>query len=308
MANSNIVTIANSNYYKFTERMIQSLRKTTQHNVLLFCDNAELFAGLQYLGGIEVIELASIKTHGIYRARFDAYNQAIKQGSFLYLDSDIIILEDISELLLLKKFSGCADDMSACSFIENKQFPWKDKNLENTRYINTGVFFAPQGLSPFFDEVYQESLDDAKWATYGDPILADNHFLNAYLNKHSIDIYYIDEYTYNWQGFIKGAELQVRRDGDHLYNIGHGNLLKVAHFAGIKTNLIESFIKSMPIEISNLLKSKVSALSDEEFFVQNIIESYKIRRAIECSPYEISGIDVLPIEFNDGTLEGAADN
>jgi len=137
--------------------------------------------GIDRAGRCTVRELPEIRAIGVKRARFVAYSLALQNGGFLYLDSDVIVLKPIHELVEHSRITGCYDDLSSVRIIEDKQHPWAgDPTLENRWFINSGVFFAPRGRREFFDELLARSQNDELWHRYG--VLYDNSFLCAHFN------------------------------------------------------------------------------------------------------------------------------
>ena len=62
----------------------------------------------------------------------------------------------------------------------------------------------------------------------------DNSFLCAHFNLLNEPVEYVDGKVYNWQGFVVDGRLQVERCGKALINCQTGQILKIAHFAGVK--------------------------------------------------------------------------
>jgi hypothetical protein len=255
-----IITISTGNFRAFTERLLLSLQRSGGvFHLTVFCEDAAEFSLLPRLGPCTIEELPEIRSFGVKRAKFAAYSKKIKSGGFLYLDSDIIVLSPLDELADCKMFSGCPDDLSACSFIQNRRYPWPgDPALKNCVYINSGVFYAPFPTRDFFDELHELSLSDDLWSRYILPDgLYDNHFLCAQLNLKKQPVHLLDPLTYNWQGFYKEGTLQVCRRDNSLVNRESGTELKLVHFAGIQD--IDHFLRALPRDISSFLYSRCVA-------------------------------------------------
>ncbi|MFI5295453.1 MAG: hypothetical protein ACHQ0Y_10560 [Thermodesulfovibrionales bacterium] len=248
-----IITIATSNYLRYVRRLLTSLRKTNRDFLLtIYCDDRGGFGILENTCICELIELPSIRTLGVKRAKFEAYYDAIRRGGFLYLDADIIVLDDLSELLGGDSLRGCFDDLSACPYITNKEYPWTgDPALRNALYINSGIFYAPQQRQPFFREMYEKSLEDEAWQAYTLKELHDNHFLCAFINMKKEPIELVDGEVYNWQGFNRTGSLMVNRSGDSLVNRLNQKKLKLVHFAGVYD--MDGFLMGLPLDVSSLI-------------------------------------------------------
>jgi hypothetical protein len=79
----------------------------------------------------------------VHRAKFTAYATAFDEGDFLYLDSDVIVLQPIEELTTHIHITGCHDDLSSVCGIPDTKYPWLgDPDLENRQFINSGVFLG----------------------------------------------------------------------------------------------------------------------------------------------------------------------
>jgi O-methyltransferase len=253
----NIITISTSDFRAQTERLLLSLVSSrNEFHLTVYCDDAPAFADLANLGPCSLVELPEIRALGVKRAKFTAYRRAMEGGGFLYLDSDIIVLERLDELAACGNFAGCPDDLSGCPFIADKRHPWPgDPELENRIYINSGVFFAPSSTREFIERLHELSLSDEIWDRYIFPGgLYDNHFLCAQLNLQDQPVELLDASVYNWQGFYKGGQLQVERKGNALVNRETDKVLKLVHFAGIRN--VDDFLCSLPASVSSLLYAR----------------------------------------------------
>jgi hypothetical protein len=196
----NVVTIATKNYFPYTQLLFASLQNSgNDFHLTVFCDEPEAFSGLARNRRCTVRELPEIRRVGVKRARFAAYSTAFQEGGFLYLDSDVIVLKPIHELIEHSRITGCYDDLSSVRIIADKHYPWPEAPvLENRWFINSGVFFAPRSRRGFFEELLARSQNDDLWERYG--VLYDNSFLCAHLNLLDEMIDYVDSTVYNWQG------------------------------------------------------------------------------------------------------------
>lgn len=251
----NFITITTENYVKNTIRLIRSLKlHHPDSKITVFSDSVSIKKFVE-LDGCNLIQLPSIKKFGVKRAKFQAYSIASRNNDFIYLDSDIIILNVLTDLINAKGFTACRDSLQACShFIEDPNFPWASApNLSGNNYFNSGVFFAESSLHKTFMEIEEESLDDKEWEKFTIPNkLYDNHFLCAKLEQKNVAINFIPEKEYNWQGYHQLGNLEcfVNNDGQ-LLNKDTQKKLKLVHFAGI--NSIDDHIASLPQDIAQIL-------------------------------------------------------
>ncbi|WP_198038137.1 TylF/MycF/NovP-related O-methyltransferase [Skermanella stibiiresistens] len=194
-------------------------------------------ADLAKLDQVSVEALDAIKTLGVKRAKFEAYARAAARGAFLYLDADIVVLDDISELAGVDRIAVCPDDLSGCQGIQNKRFPWRgNPALERTSYFNSGVIAVPAGKAALFADIHQASLDEECWQAHIEPgVLYDNHFLVARLLLRDEPLFELDAEIYNWQGLRDNDFTPVvERRGKRLVNRANpAKWLKIAHFAGV---------------------------------------------------------------------------
>lgn len=257
-----IVTISTRGFLPQTRRLLRSIEKTNgSFTLTVYCDDATAF---ETLAGAEcnIVELKSIRELGVKRARFDLYRHAIEAGDFLYLDSDIVVLESLSALTGFDSMAACPDDLSGCPFISDRRHPWPgDPALENDVYVNSGVLFFPKSARSFIDLLWRRSQQDDLWNRYIiDGKLYDNHFLCAYLNLERPPLRLVDEFEFNWQGFYKDGALGVERRGDSLVNPRTGKKLRLVHFAGIRN--VDAFLCSLPANISSLVVARAGECPD----------------------------------------------
>ena len=250
-----VVTVATQSYEHHTRELSVSLRKVWPESELtIYCDSEDTFRA--YGRAIYLPEISSI---GVYRARFAVYANAIREGSFLYLDSDIVVLEELSSLTGFDRLAACPDDLSGCDFIADRRCPWPgNPTLENRKYVNAGVIWFPESVAPFLDDIYLKATDDEEWLKHIIPDrLRDNHFLCAQLNLSDQPIHLLDEGTGNWQALRRDGAV---RSGNHLYNARTGELILLAHFAGIAD--VDSYLCSLPVDVSSLLCERAGRTMD----------------------------------------------
>jgi hypothetical protein len=200
--------------------------------------------------------LPEIKNLGPKRAKFAAYKQASIEGGFVYLDSDVVVLQRLEALENVKQFTACRDDLSECPFITDKTHPWIHFPwISSAAYFNSGVFACPSGYSAFFDGICAEAFDDESWyKVIIKDKLYDNHFLCLKTAVHDVKIDFISPTGYNWQGLRSKGQLdcELIRDSG-LLNKTTGEIVRVAHFAGIRD--IHSYLASIPENVAAYIRN-----------------------------------------------------
>lgn len=254
-----VITITTHNYALNTLRLVKSLKRLhTKCKITVYSDDATdelLFS--QY--GVKLHFLPEIETLGVKRAKFLAYSHAAKGGGFIYMDSDILVLQSLDSLIRVSHFTACRDDMSECQYIIDKARPWKNHpQWTAERYFNSGVFAVPAGFDRFFDLILQEAMDDRDWNSIVVPgKLYDNHYLCAKVAQYDIQVCFISEHEYNWQGFRRFNELNCYVDeAGVLRNKPKGTPLRLVHFAGIQN--IDAYLASLPTEITKILAMSIA--------------------------------------------------
>ena len=99
------------------------MQSNPEAELTVFCDS-DLFA--ERFGHSERLRfrvLPSIGELGVKRAKFDLYVE-MSSVPFTYLDSDVIVLEDLSCLFTGDLLAGCSITLEECPFIENREYPW----------------------------------------------------------------------------------------------------------------------------------------------------------------------------------------
>lgn len=233
MTSKRFATIATESYLTYSRMLYHSLiQSNPEAELTIFCDT-ELFPELFGHGErLHFRVLPSINELGVKRAKFDLYVEMSRE-SFTYLDSDIIVLEDLSNLFGGDQLSGCQDTLADCPFIENPDYPWPgDPTLLNRRYCNSGVLFFPVSMRDFLKQIRDLAQDDACWVRYIIPGgLYDNHFLCAMLNRFDVDFFPLDPNKFGIAGFRSHNSWNVTRLGKHLISQPSGEILHLAHFA-----------------------------------------------------------------------------
>lgn len=104
------ITISTENYLKYTFLLYNSLITTNpKAHLKIFCDSRVFVKFFKDKPRCEAILLPEIRTRGVARARFHMYYKSCNIP-FVYLDSDIIVLKNLSELFENNRFAACLDD------------------------------------------------------------------------------------------------------------------------------------------------------------------------------------------------------
>lgn len=226
-------TIATESYLSYTRMLCHSLLQSNPAAQLtIYCDTEAFVEVFPQSERVSVRILPSILDKGVKRAKFDLYVEMCDQP-FTYLDSDVIVLEDLSSLFEGELIAACPDSLEECPFIENRQYPWpNDPQLQNRRYCNAGVVFVPGSMRPFLEQIRELAWDDECWRRYIIPgKLYDNHFFCAMLNRFDIEFRPLEPLEYGIKGLRSLNRWNVMRQGNHLIHQSTGQLLRLAHFA-----------------------------------------------------------------------------
>lgn len=244
-------------------RLLRSIRRLYPEISITFYTDDKTSVYINSQKNFEVKILPEISQYGVKRAKFFAYKDAAQGDGFVYLDSDIVVVNRIDSLinaLNQSQFTACRDDLSECAFIENKHHPWPNHpSLSARYYFNSGVFAAPSELREMFSEMAVLASSDEIWNSYVvKGKLLDNHFICGLFATYNIDVSFISEFAYNWQGFRKGINLNcyIDPDGD-LRNSTTNEILRLVHFAGVSD--VEAFVRGLPASIVRLLARCVSS-------------------------------------------------
>jgi len=304
-------TIATESYLPYTRMLYHSLlRSNPDSELTVFCDS-ELFPELFGYGErISFRLLPGIKKLGVKRSKFDLYVE-MSEEPFVYLDSDIIVLEDLSSLFTGDLIAGCPDNLEACSFIANKEYPWRgDPTLRNRRYCNSGVLFFPPSMQSFLESIRDLAQDDECWQRYIIPgWLYDNHFLCAMINRFDIEFRPLDPYVFGVPGLRGESSWNVTRRGNHLVQKSGGQILYLAHFAygqdpgfcyARMPAWLAAFLQERGgiREINGVSRETLSSprlsvmnwIENENGDLVNLIENETIRRIMEVCGREIDTI------------------
>lgn len=265
------ITIATIDYAIHALRLVRSLRQQYPKSLItVYCDSADFPLDFSSMDA-QLRVLPQINTLGVKRAKFWAYADAAMKGGFIYLDADILVINDLPGLLEVDNFTACRDDLSECQFISNPSNPWEgEPSLSGEKYFNSGVFAVPAGFAELFEIIKDDSADDGQWERYTIPgRLYDNHFLCAKLAKYHIAVNFISEYEYNWQGFRSFGKLNCYVDSSgRLRNMQTEKYLRLVHFAGIGD--IDNFVAALPFEIAQVLARSIGVVVSGVLEVINI--------------------------------------
>jgi hypothetical protein len=210
-----------------------SLMQSNQDAELTVFSDSESFPRLfGHSDRVRFRHLSSIQKLGVKRAKFDLYVEMAGEP-FTYLDSDVIVLEDLSCLFTGDLIAGCPDTLEEWPFIEDREHPWPgDPTLQNRRYCNSGVLFFPPSMASFLESIRDLARDDEWWLRYIIPgRLYDNHFLCAMLNRFEVEFSPLDPHAFGWSGLFSGSNWTVTRRENHLVHQPTGKMLYLAIFA-----------------------------------------------------------------------------
>jgi hypothetical protein len=233
MITKRFATISTESYFSYTCMLYYSLiRSNPEAELTVFCDSEAFSERFPHSERVILRVLPSIREMGVKRAKFDLYVEMCDEP-FTYLDSDMIVLEDLSCLFEGDMIAACPDTLEECPFIENRQYPWfKDPALQNRRYCNTGLLFFPPSMRFFLERIRELSREDECWKRYIIPgKLYDNHFFCAMLNRLDVEFRPLDSREFGIKGLRSLDMWNVARQGDHLIHQPTGKLLRLAHFA-----------------------------------------------------------------------------
>lgn len=252
------ITITTANYARNAIRLVKSLRRVhPAAEITVFSDDVSLEPRFAECGA-QLHVLPQITEFGVKRAKFFAYALASKQGAFVYLDADIVVLKLLDALWSEDVFTTTRDDLSGCDFIADRSRPWAARpELSGAGYFNSGVFYAHAAMAGFFEKVCADVVDDRDWNDLIIPgKLYDNHYLCAKILQYGIETRFVSEYAYNWQGFLQHGTLHCRiDDAGALRSETSGEALHLVHFAGVGS--IESFIAGLPADVLRVLAQAV---------------------------------------------------
>lgn len=252
------ITITTQNYALNAVRLVRSLKRVhPECTITVYTESSamrEVFASL----GASIHVLKEIRELGVKRAKFTAYAHAAQGGGFAYFDADIVVLQPLDQLFEGDRFTACRDDLSECPFITDSSRPWDNaQELDGSAYFNSGVFSCQEGYADFFLKIAEESLVEGEWQKFIVPgRLYDNHFLCAKTAQYRLDINFLPEHEYNWQGFRRFNQLNCYVDECcQLRNTQTHALLRLAHFAGVPN--IDAYLASLPGDVSAILARAV---------------------------------------------------
>ncbi len=177
------------------------------------------------------------------RAKFAAYRRAVAEGSFLFLDADIIVLDLLAELEDDRCLVAAPDDLAECWLPSTaRAIPGKAIPASRRTFISTPALCSSRLPSAVSSNVSSaKSRVDASYTKYSlEPWLSDNPFLCAYVNKDSIPYRPVDGRVFNWQGLVRDGDSLVTGIGGRIVNRETGIPLRLLHFAGIAD--IDEFI------------------------------------------------------------------
>jgi len=254
-----VITIITSDYSLHAQRLIKSLKRHHPESAITIYSTDTSMGPFFTSLGARLRILPEIATLGVKRAKFLAYADAAKNGGFIYLDADILVLQPLEDLIDVSTFTACRDDLSECPFILDTCSPWENyPQWTSELYFNSGVLAAPDGFDSFFSTICKDAMNDNDWASIIIPgKLYDNHYLCAKIVQYQIEVNFVSEYQYNWQGFRRYNELNCYADqAGVLCNKVEKLPLRIVHFAGIRN--IDSYIATLPLAVSRILAMAIA--------------------------------------------------
>lgn len=258
---NHFATIATDTYLPYTRMLYHSLMRSNPNAELtVFCESENSREAFGNSQRVDFRVLPSIRDLGVKRARFDLY---VEMGAgmgaepFVYLDSDVIVLEDLSCLFNGSWLAACPEGLEGCTFIEDANHPWPgDLQLENRRYCASCLLFIPPSVRSFFERIRDLSKDDECWNRYIIPgRLYDQHFLSAMLNIYNIDFDDLNPFEFGYRGLRYGPAWDVVKHGNQLFHIPGQELVRVAIFTGQDTYF---YFARMPAWLAAFLEEKAS--------------------------------------------------
>lgn len=193
------------------------------------------------------------------RYKLAIFADAIASGDFLFLDADVVVMEDLSELRHIRRLAAAADDLSECDFITDKKFPWPSlPDLSARVYINSGVMWFPEESRPIVEHWAANAADDSVWDRMILPgRLHDNHFICGQMNLHAQEVHLLDAKRWNWQGLRTRGQLNVRRQEASLISLSEPfDRLNLVHFAGVRD--VPAFLRSVDSEVGALIARRAT--------------------------------------------------
>jgi hypothetical protein len=259
------ITAATNSWLLCASRLVRSLlRSNPGARIAVYLEDDRFASAFQMLGA-ETRRLPEIRALGVPRARFCAYWDAIARGPFIWLDSDVIVVDRLDALEPQEELVACRDDLSGCPFIEDKVHPWPARpDLDSGRYFNAGVFASPASWVEFWRACYNGALDDSCWRSLMNEELGDNHFLCGMVADRAAPTRWVSEYGYNWRGLHKAGVPQVSLDAKGcLVHRGSGERLRLLHFAGIRDR--DEFLLRLPPDVLAVVARAAGPEEEQDF-------------------------------------------
>lgn len=253
-----IATVADTRFRQRAANLVRSLENSpNDYRLTVDCDDESRF---RELSGprCDIVELAEMKRLGAKRSKPTAFAAALREGSFIYLDADAIVLENLDDLFGGNRIKGVFVDLENLPYIQDKNRPWPgNPSLVNRCYIMSGAFYAPAELSSLFERIRLASLDDSIWRQYiVENHLYDQHLFNSFLNLYKAPVELLDPTVYGWEGLMKGGVVQVYRSGPRLINRHTRRTLRLVLFGGVQQT--PELLRCLPIDIAALIFERIA--------------------------------------------------
>ena len=294
-------TICTPRYRPQLDRLLFSIAKTHPGVVVdVFTNDPAEFPGVES-PTVRLRALPQIDELGVKRAKFWMYREAIAEGPFVYLDADVVVLDDLRELLASPGLTACNDDLRGCPFVVDRTHPWpRDPELVNAVYVNSGVLGFGEHCGRLLDDALALIADDEFWFSHIHPGgLFDNHVLCALLNLQKWPLRLVSEFVYNWRGFRDPDRTIAAQviDGNLVHRLT-GERLRLIHFAGIVD--IDDYLVDVPFEVARTINVASVTPTSPARAVAAVVASIDATRLVEDpDPHRLITAEVLARGFAD---------
>ena len=200
----------------------------------VYVDDLAAFRALPHpLASVQ--QLDRIAQVGVKRAKFAAYADAIRRCRLSTSTLPSSFFCDSSTPRAPERVSRGVRRRPVVPFVEDRRHPRPGSpELENQRYINSGVLFFGSKTQPYIDDLHDRVDSSDFWDRHiHSGGLHDNHVLCAYLNLTDVPVRFVSERSFNWQGLRRSdGSLCATIRGPTLVNDDSQELLHLVHFAG----------------------------------------------------------------------------
>jgi hypothetical protein len=294
-------TICTPLYRPQLDRLLFSIAKThPDASVEVFTNDPSEFPGIAG-PSVRLVEMPEIDRLGVKRAKFRMYQIAMEGGPFVYLDADIVVLDDLTELTASADLTACPDDLTGCPFVVDRMYPWpRHPDLKNVVYVNSGVLGFGANLQQPIDEAAEAVGDDDFWFRHIHPGgLFDNHVLCALINMQGWPLRLVSEVAFNWRGFRNSdGSIAAIPVADGLVHADSGERLRLIHFAGIRD--IDDYLIDVPLDVARAINVASVAPMSPAQAVAAVIAGVDTSLLMDHpDPHRLIAADVLSRAFAD---------